>query len=113
MSKDTPTSTSGERTRAVESLDRTFRALADERRRKTLWYLDRHETADLTDLADHLSDGSEDAARRAYTSLYHKHLPMLSAAGLVEYEAESERVVLTTDTEPLEVVLDSMGKLAE
>lgn len=113
MPKDTPTSSSRDQSRAVESpLDRTFRALADDCRRETLLYLDKHETAELSDLADFLADGGEDAVRRTYTSLYHKHLPMLSEAGLVEYEVESERVELTTDTELLETALDATRRLS-
>ena len=113
MSKDKSPSPSDERARAVEShLDATFRALADERRRETLRYLDGRGASALADLADHLTD-DDGAVRRTYTSLYHNHLPLLSAADLVEYDADAERVELTADADSLGTALDATRRLSE
>ncbi|QLG27432.1 hypothetical protein HUG10_07665 [Halorarum halophilum] len=86
-------------------LQSVFRALADTRRRAALSCLQKHQTVFLPDLAEHVAEQergtdvttiSEEWVRDVYFSLYHKHVPRLEEANLVQYE-QSDDVVVKTD----------------
>lgn len=71
-----------------------FRALSEQRRRSTLRILQRHRKANLSGIAKEIarmeSDGSSsdvpsDAVTAVRIDLYHRHLPILAEAGLVQY----------------------------
>lgn len=84
--------------------DQVLRALAAERRRHVLAALADSETAlSLADLATEVarretdaeaSDGVDGNADRVRVSLYHCHVPILTAADLVDYDDEAKRVAL-------------------
>ncbi|WP_424015009.1 DUF7344 domain-containing protein [Halorubrum xinjiangense] len=84
-----------------DDVDAVFSALAHERRRLVLRALSGTEghVADLDALVETVRDeaGSSDATgdderREVRAALRHVHLPKLVASGLVEYDAETERV---------------------
>lgn len=88
----------------ADDLDRTFRALADSRRRRVLAHLVDHRELALADLADEtaateaerpLHEVDPEAVATAYFSLYHHHVPELEAAGLVEYSQSRDTVAIT------------------
>lgn len=88
VSADCGNAASDERT--GEALDALFEALADERRRYVLAYLDAGEedVATVPDLVDHVADeASVDDRERVSVALHHAHLPKLADAGLVEFDA--------------------------
>ncbi|MHB9288343.1 hypothetical protein ACKVMT_15040 [Halobacteriales archaeon Cl-PHB] len=73
-----------------------YRVLADDRRRATIEVLaERAEPMDLVDLAATVrsrDDGGETTDQRIEASLHHRHLPLLDDLGLVEHDAEANRV---------------------
>ena len=73
-------------------LDRLFRLLSSRTRRELLRILDhRHHPMSIRRLAADLSEtGSDEATTRL--ELYHRHLPALDAAGLVDWNREDETV---------------------
>lgn len=84
--------------------------LSSERRRVTLSYLVEHGSLALPDLADeiarHEHDGAlsqipEENVLRIYLTLYHKHIPKLSRAGVVAYDQASDRVALAENADLL------------
>ena len=92
----------GRTNHSAEELDVLFEALADARRRTTLSILTKryrpttvrslaHEVASLESSPAHQND-SETHVERVHTALTHVHVPTLSAAGLVEYDADADRV---------------------
>ncbi|SFR50498.1 winged helix-turn-helix domain-containing protein [Halogeometricum limi] len=95
------------------STDALFRALANRHRRRVLWYLVDDSETTIAELADALvgweaSDNvivGPEARRRVYVSLHHHHLPMLSQADLLTYDADSGAVRLTTSSKPVEDVI--------
>lgn len=91
--------------------DQVLRALSDQRRRYTLQVLRRHREARLSEIADEVarsedgdpaSAGPADAVSDIRIDLYHRHVPLLVDAGLVDYTegwnvvAISERGVFVT-----------------
>lgn len=75
--------------------DDRYRLLADEQRRTAIEIL--HETAatlSLADMATELSQrSSADISRgNARIRLHHVHLPMLAAAGVVEYDRDASTI---------------------
>lgn len=81
------------------SLDQLFTVLANERRRRLLTYLHEKdgEVTSLDTLIDYLvvqeADSTEDLETDDVTiSLYHKHLPRLADAGLIEYDLRSRTI---------------------
>lgn len=81
------------------SLDRLFKLLANERRRRILFYLDGKEgdVASIVELIDyvvvHEAESVDDlTSDEVAIALYHKHLPKLADAGLIEYDARSRTV---------------------
>ena len=79
--------------------DALFAILSDGRRRYALRYLSQKVGAvSLIDLAEQIAIQEEtltqDRFERVLTGLYHVHLPKLTEAGLVRYDAERETVEL-------------------
>ena len=90
-----------------DGLDALFSALAHEQRRLVLRALRGTEghAADLDALVETVRDEAnrpdvtaEDGRREVRAALRHVHLPKLAAAGLVEYDEETERVRSSTET---------------
>jgi len=72
------------------SSDELFTVLANRTRRTVLFHLRQHRAATLAELVDVVVelDAAEAAApERVRTALHHTHLPVLTAAGLVTYDA--------------------------
>lgn len=80
----------GRRSRVL-TVEKRLGLLANERRRAALRYLaDRpREPVPVSRLADAVET---ETGERALVALHHDHVPKLAAAGVVEYDAESERV---------------------
>lgn len=81
-----------------------FGLLADERRQLTLQYLAQSVGAvHLSDLADGVAlregEHTADHYERVATSLVHTHLPKLAAAGLVDYDRETDLVSQRTSAD--------------
>lgn len=81
-----------------------LRALADERRRRALIALQQHRSLTLADLADELAVAEREApltdvpaefVQEVYMDLYHRQIPVLADADLVDYEQESDMVGIT------------------
>lgn len=77
------------------NVDRVYAVLADGERRAILGDL----AADggsrsVSTLEEHFGD-REDGARSFRIRLTHKHLPKMTAAGIVTYDRDDERVTLT------------------
>ncbi|MGM0447701.1 MAG: DUF7344 domain-containing protein [Methanobacteriota archaeon] len=90
-----------------DDLNALFSALAHEQRRLVLRALRGTEghAADLDALVETVRDEAnrpdataEDGRRDVRVALRHVHLPKLAAAGLVEYDEETERVRSSTET---------------
>jgi DNA-binding transcriptional ArsR family regulator len=73
-------------------LDRIFSLLASRTRRQLLQYLDCHQRpVSVRKLAAELSE-TLPSPRSTEVELYHRHLPALEAAGLIEWNREDETV---------------------
>lgn len=109
MSGDSRGSGSGSDAAAVDvhpdggrtSLDATLHALADQRRRYALYYLQDCTTATLREIARQVASWESDRPvepaepgpdDRVYADFYHRHLPKLTEANLVEYDPREELV---------------------
>jgi len=88
----------------IDDADRLFRALAAEERRLALVVLTEHHTLSLPDLAETViehrrarpvADLSAEDVKECYLDLYHRHVPLLEDAGLIEYEQERDLVRIT------------------
>lgn len=89
--------------RDAEPPDRVVDAVAAERRRVLLSYLDgkRGEVASLVELVDHVAGREADAeVERVAFALRYVHLPRLEADGLVEYDRRSGAVRYRGPTAP-------------
>lgn len=84
--------------------DAVFDVLANAERRFAIYYLLEHRTASVEDLADVVTGWSGAATHgmatpedwdRVHAGLLHRHLPAMSDAGLVEYDAAAGTVRLT------------------
>ncbi|MFC6974537.1 hypothetical protein ACFQL1_07345 [Halomicroarcula sp. GCM10025709] len=89
-------------------VDEIFTAISSERRRLTLYHLERHLTLSLPDLAELVAETERgkdvreltgERIKRVYMSLYHRHVPRLEAAELVRYDQETD-VVRRTEAVP-------------
>lgn len=91
------------------STDRCLEALADDSRRHVLSALCRAESPlSLSELAIDLANAEtgpagpgaeDDPVRSRKVELYHRHVPKLADAGLVEFDAERRTVTLATEFE--------------
>lgn len=104
------------------STDALLDLLANFRRRQALVTLVRHDDLSLPDLADEvavaerddlLSNIDPDDVLGVYLSLYHTHVPKLTAAGLVEYDQRDDYVALTEPGRALESSVRSLCDLAD
>lgn len=104
------------RTRRTASLDETFDALADRRRREVLRHLRESpdESATLRELTAHLASAEvegeaapADGHDRVATTLAHVHLPKLDGHGVVAYDADGGTVRYRGDR-ALEHLLDAL-----
>ena len=98
--------------RSPDETEAVFGALSNDCRRYVLRCL--HTRADplpLPDLADEVAAWKHDASvadvsaeevKRIYLSLYHKHVPRLADAGLVQYDQTQDAVALLASAERLE-----------
>ena len=92
--------------------DRCFEALADDSRRHVLSALCRAETPlSLSELAIDLVNAEtgpanptseDDPVRNRKIELYHRHVPKLADAGLVEFDADRRMVRLANEFEDAE-----------
>lgn len=91
------------------TLDVVFEALAHQRRRYLVQCL-REEPRALSDVAMEVAaqetdsptaDQPTDLAQDVYLSLYHRHVPKLEEAGIVQYDHDKKVVALTDHEERL------------
>ena len=92
--------------------DEVFEILSNSRRRQILHHLHQHDDqASLQALARSTASGetegelTDDKVKRFYISLYQTHIPKLEESGLVQYDRDSQEVVLTARVEELGRVL--------
>lgn len=84
--------------------DEAYDVLGARRRRFVIVCLHEHETSlGLADIADELASWEHDAkltdipaeeVKRTYLDLYHRHIPKLEDAGIVEYQQDTDMVAL-------------------
>ncbi len=92
-------------------LDQQFDLLAHPYRRHVLHYLSKHTTAtDMTTLASEIADrdteqGKDMTRKDIEIALYHRHLPKLAEANIIDIDYE-ERTVEYTHTGQLDRFLD-------
>jgi len=96
--------------------DEVFLALADQSRRMALYYLRIRDRVDVETLADVVTGwsaaGRHGTATRAdrdrlLTALRVRHLPLLAAAGLVDYDRTAGTVAVERLAEPVRTLLDA------
>lgn len=84
--------------------DRLFRALSKQRRRRTLRVLQQHQQASISEIAQKIalcedgapsSDGPSDTVTEIHIDLYHRHIPILAAAGLIYYVEERDVIAIS------------------
>lgn len=102
-------------------LESVFKALANQRRRFALRFLQRHYSVTLADLAESVAEqecGQDAAAiaderiKNVYMTLYHTHVPVLENVRLARYEQDHDLVAKTEQTTPiLEEVRDEVDQL--
>lgn len=92
------------------SLDALHDLLAHHRRRHVLVCLDQHRQLPLADLADEvasqehgepITEITEEAVLRIYSSLWHAHIPKLEEADVVEYDQDRDTVALGANADKL------------
>jgi hypothetical protein len=103
--------TSPRRTDAEQTMSVVFRLLAHYRRRTAIRYLATGAgTTPVSDVADQIAllegEHTHEHYARICVSLVHNHLPMLSDAGVVEYDREQEVVALRDQAAPVISYLD-------
>lgn len=105
MSKSSTDETGGETVLAHVDTDDQYRILSSEERQVTLGVLEGTPSISLDGLATAVAERtSEDRTeRQAKIALVHQHLPLLSDAGVVEYDQEANHV--TTAESALEELL--------
>ncbi|WP_424003237.1 DUF7344 domain-containing protein [Haloarcula salina] len=104
-----------------DRLDGLLRAFSAEPRRMVVTYLSQHDSASVEELTDvvvgwsQTSDravGSDESWLQTYSNLYHRHLPALDDAGLVEFDPATETVSLEALSEPASELHSTITKLA-
>lgn len=88
----------------ANDVDSLLRVLSNDRRRDALSCLSRHDTVTLADLADELAEQKHgttideippDEVKTVYMELYHRHVPKMEAADLLQYDQEQDCVTIT------------------
>lgn len=96
--------------------DEVFLALSDRTRRMALYYLRSRDRVDVETLADVVTGWSTAGRRgtanredrdRVLAALYAQHLPLLSDAGLVDYDRGAGVVTVERLSEPVRSLLDA------
>lgn len=96
-------------------LNDVLAALADHRRRYVLHYLQEEQRASLTVLAEQLAawerdrpvdEVTNDTRSEMEIALYHRHLPQLREADMIDYDEDSEMVVFQEPSEVTEHFLE-------
>ncbi|WP_242695434.1 DUF7344 domain-containing protein [Halomontanus rarus] len=96
------------------TLEGVLRALINQRRRYTLYFMQDNEVSDLDELAAHVAAMEQDTdpevvnteqADQVRTSLLHSDLPMLEDVALVEFDRRSEAVRYSQPPDLLETLL--------
>ncbi len=97
-------------------LDDVFDMLSHEKRRQTLYFLekDQDRRSTLPGIADHLADDPDERQNMAL-QLAHTHLPKLEDSGWVAYDPDTQKVQLTVDpdTEPDGILLHYLEQTYE
>jgi DNA-binding transcriptional ArsR family regulator len=81
--------------------DKIFRALSEQRRRFALQFLQQHQEATISEMANEIAKREDDRPDGDVLSdavridLYHRHVPILAEAGLVHYEEERDIVTIS------------------
>lgn len=111
---------SGASTEQRLSRDTIFEILRNERRRFMLHYLKRvADPVRVSELIDQVAAWENDtdpmevsrvARQRVHVSMLQSHLPAMSDAGLVDYDAEARTVALTPKAEELDIYLEVVPK---
>lgn len=95
-------------------LDVIFDILKNQRRRHVVRYLKRHNTATLSDLAEHVAalenekevkNLTSSERKRVYVGLYQCHLPRMDDAGIVEFDSDRGTIELNRCAEQLDAYL--------
>lgn len=120
-----PTEDSGETSErsplSAHRLDGLLVAFSAEPRRIVVTYLAQHDTASVEELTDVVVGWSRTRDRAAeasdrwdqtYANLYHRHLPALADAGLVEFDAAAETVTLESLSDPAAELHSEITELA-
>ncbi len=116
MAEHYPTEAVGRSSNSDEpTVDEIFHLLANRRRRIILSYLmEQPDPIHINELTNHVAgretekqpnDNLSETAAAISTNLHHVHLPKLTAARLVEYEQDTEKVRLEHPPEPVEEIL--------
>ncbi|QSG03834.1 DUF7344 domain-containing protein [Natranaeroarchaeum sulfidigenes] len=97
--------------RSELSADVIFDLLSVTRRRHALYYISEQVgTVSLPDLSDALTVWEpveeERHHQRIATGLYHRHLPKLADAGVLQYDADTDTIELLPAAEQLQPYLD-------
>lgn len=92
-----------------------FQLLTERRRRYLLYYLQAHRRPiPLVELIDHLiaqepdadqADSHEETHKRLLTELHDIHIPLLTDAGVIKYDSDTDLLALTEDIRPLDEYL--------
>lgn len=95
-----------------ERIDSACSLLADSRRRVVLYALRGHETVAVDELVEAIlrdegTTATEQERERVLASLYHKHLPKLADAGVIDYDFE-DGTVAPAEMERLEPLLGTV-----
>lgn len=101
-------------------VDTLLDALSHARRRYVLYYLQDEETSTLNEVARRLTAWetgvpvetvTDEDAEAVRAALYHKHLPILAEAMLVEYDDRSEALRYREPPRVLELLLWILGRV--
>lgn len=95
-------------------------ALANERRRYVLYYLQANEHAELEEVAEQVAawetgkspeELDEQTRRNVRVSLYHSHLPKLEKTGFIGYDHRHGSMHFRSPPEPIERFLDYCSEI--
>lgn len=95
-------------------LDVIFDILKNQRRRHVVRYLQEHQVATLSDLAEHVAALENDKdirnltsseRKRVYVGLYQCHLPRMDDAGVIDFDSDRGTIELNHQAEQLDAYL--------